>query len=236
MTSFMRTRGGEDDDIKLNRMIFISLVLHFIVLSIIFFAPRLPSPKWTFGPIHSVHLVSYSEIFRDKEVTSDIQRDIKGPGLDGRPLALKKNTDAVSPAPIRRIDVPKKRLSGVERAIEDIREKVLSSVQPSSQPDETEMRAPVREYYAVVWSRIKGQWALPQNLLPREDINAVIHVRILRSGAVKDLSFEKRSGNRFFDDSALRAVKKASPFPPLPELIKESSIEIGIRFHASEFR
>jgi TonB family protein len=50
------------------------------------------------------------------------------------------------------------------------------------------------------------------------------------------MSFEKRSGNRFFDDSTLRAVKKSSPFPPLPSWIMDSSIEIGIRFHSAELR
>ena len=64
----------------------------------------------------------------------------------------------------------------------------------------------------------------------------MIQARILRSGAVSDVSFEKRSGNRFFDDSAMKAVRKASPLPPLPEWIRDSSIEIGIRFHSSDFR
>jgi TonB family protein len=72
--------------------------------------------------------------------------------------------------------------------------------------------------------------------LPKDNIETVVLARILRNGAVTDVTFEKRSGNRYFDDSAIRAIKKASPFPPLPAWIRDNSIEIGIRFHSSEFR
>ena len=50
------------------------------------------------------------------------------------------------------------------------------------------------------------------------------------------MGLEKRSGNRYFDESALRTVKKANPLPPLPEELRESSIEIGIRFHSAELK
>ena len=91
-------------------------------------------------------------------------------------------------------------------------------------------------YYATIWARIKSQWVLPQGILPRENIEAVIDMKILRNGTVKDLSFEKRSGNRYFDETAIKAIKKASPLPPLPEWIRDNTMEIGIRFHSSEFK
>ena len=77
---------------------------------------------------------------------------------------------------------------------------------------------------------------MPQALMPKENIETIIDVKISRSGALEHMGFEKRSGNRYFDDSALRAVKKSSPFPPLPYWIMDNSIEIGIRFHSAELR
>ena len=77
---------------------------------------------------------------------------------------------------------------------------------------------------------------MPQSLLPEKNITAIIDIRIARSGSLEYADFEKRSGNRFFDDSALRAVKKSSPFPPLLYWIMDKSIEIGIRFHSEELR
>ena len=71
-------------------------------------------------------------------------------------------------------------------------------------------------YYTMIWSRIKSKWALPQGILPSEVLEVVIDVTILRNGAVTQVSFEKRSGNRYFDDSAMKAIQRASPLPPLP--------------------
>ena len=91
-------------------------------------------------------------------------------------------------------------------------------------------------YYTVIWSRIKKLWTIPPALLPRENIETVVHAQILRDGSITNVGLEKRSGNRYFDDSALRTVKKANPLPPLPEELRDSSLEIGIRFHSSEFK
>jgi TonB family protein len=91
-------------------------------------------------------------------------------------------------------------------------------------------------YYAEIWSRIRGQWSLPQEILPKGNVETVINARILRNGAVVGVDFEKRSGNRYFDESAVRAIKKASPLPPLPPWIRDDSIEIGIRFRSAELR
>ncbi|SEM47035.1 TonB family C-terminal domain-containing protein [Syntrophus gentianae] len=107
---------------------------------------------------------------------------------------------------------------------------------PSGTVGNAELNARMYAYYRLIWARIKKQWTLSPGLLPKGDIGAVIHVRVLRNGTVEGLSFEKRSGNNYFDESALRAVRKASPFPPLPQGMGDENIEIGIRFHSAELR
>ncbi len=107
---------------------------------------------------------------------------------------------------------------------------------PSGAGGNAAFNARMYAYYRLIWARIKKQWTISPGLLPRENIGAVIHVRVLRNGDVEGISFEKRSGNRYFDESALRAVRKASPFPPLPEGTGDGEVEMGIRFHASELR
>ncbi|WP_367360221.1 cell envelope integrity protein TolA [Syntrophus sp. (in: bacteria)] len=99
-----------------------------------------------------------------------------------------------------------------------------------------EVNARMYAYYRAVWARIKKHWTMSPGLLPKQNIVAVIHVRVLRNGSVEGINFEKRSGNAYFDESALRAVRKASPFPPLPAGGSEDYVEIGIRFHSSELR
>ena len=229
------TRERYDNDIGFNGMIFVSVCIHVITLSIIFFAPSFPSPRWTFGPVYSVHLVSFSEDFQGKKTASALSREINETIPHDRSSILKKRVDTPPSVPIQRTGAQKKHYSDVDRAIDDIRRKVVSSA-PSNRMDDADFSTKMNVYYTFIWSRIRGKWVLPQGILPRENIDAVIQARILKNGTVADLNFEKYSGNRYFDDSAMKAIKKSSPFPPLPEWIKDNSIEVGIRFHSSEFR
>jgi colicin import membrane protein len=228
-----------DNDISMNRMIFISLLIHTVVLSVIFFAPSLPSPRWTFGPVYSVNLVSLSEVLQSRKAQSAISREINQTIPGEHSSVLKKRPDTVPAVPIKRLDTQRKQVSSVDRAIEDIRRKVNTGANPpssASQMDNVESNAKMNAYYSLIWSRIRGKWTLPQGILPRENIEAIIQAKILRNGTVVDLSFEKRSGNRYFDESAMKAIKKASPLPPLPDSIRGNNMEVGIRFHSTEFR
>jgi colicin import membrane protein len=228
--TFHRMTGDYDNG--LNKMIYVSLLLHALVLVIIFSLPLIPSPRWTFGPVYTVSLVSSSMEFQAKKTTSAIAQELKGT-LSGDRL-LRKQTEAF--VPIRRIDRPQKQISSVDKAIDDIRKRTESATSSPGQAHESESGAKTHEYYALIWSRIKGQWALPPGILPRENIEAIIQAQISRNGTIANVSFEKRSGNRYFDESALKAIKKASPFPPFPAWMRDSSIDVGIRFYSAEFR
>jgi TonB family protein len=221
-----------DYDNSLNKMIYVSLLLHAFVLVIIFSLPLLPSPRWTFGPVYTVSLVSSSMEFQGRKTTSAIAQEIQQTIPSDR--FVRRHTEAS--VPIRRIDRPQQQISSVDKAIEDIRKRTDTSTSTSGQVGEQETGAKITAYYALIWSRIKGQWALPPGILPRGNIEAIIHTRILKNGTVANVSFEKHSGNRYFDESAMKAIKKASPFPPLPAWMRDSSIEVGIRFHSSELR
>lgn len=92
----------------------------------------------------------------------------------------------------------------------------------------------VNAYYSEIWRRIKLQWALPGGMMPKNALESVVSITILRNGAVTDPKFEKTSGNLYFDESVMKAIQKANPLPPLPEWISGASLSIGIRFHSSE--
>lgn len=178
----------------------------------------------------------------------------------GRPETIvKKRLEPAPAVPIRSLETKKKKDPDLEKAMDEIRKRAAAAGTtksapakaapekaektektekaaglPGGQPGGAEMDAQMRAYYAAIWSRIKGKWALPQGILPGEVLETVIDVTILRSGAVTEVSFEKRSGNRYFDESAMKAIQKASPLPPLPAWINDGSIGVGIRFHSSE--
>ena len=234
MTPLIRIKRGSDDGISLNSMILLSFLLHALLLSIILLSPSMPSPRWTFGPVYSVNLVSLPSYIVEKKPVTSISDEVVGIGSRDRSIVLRRDFKKDSPLPIERITTRKTSIRKVDRAIENLRKKVQASSDVSSGTVEVSMK--MRVYYSIIWSKIKGKWALPEGILPDENIESVIGANILKGGAVTNLSFEKRSGNRYFDESAMRAIQKASPFPPLPEWMKEESIEIGIRFHSSELR
>lgn len=244
--------AGRGSGLSLNRMIGISLFFHIIALTLLVFSPSLPAPKWTFGPVYSVQLVNVQDLALKGGPATALSREVATPAPAPRPIVLTRPVDTIKSVPIRSVDVQKPQSAHLEKAMAAIRKKVQASGQaaapaatsagvksapaPAAQQGGAEMDQRMASYYAAVWAKIKGQWSLPKDILSKESLEAVVQARILRSGAVSDVSFEKRSGNRFFDDSAMKAVRKASPLPPLPEWIRDSSIEIGIRFHSSDFR
>jgi TonB family protein len=238
MTSQKWIKWRLNHDPDLHVMILLSAAIHTAILSMIFLLPSLPSPKFTFGPVYSVQLVSSSDALISRTDTPAVSGEFSRRA--DRSSILKKEADTNTSLPVKKTDIQRQDFSGVEKAMDSIRQKVSSTgssaIVAQKHPGDSEINRKMNQYYARIWARIKNQWILPQSILQRGNIEAVVHARILRSGAVTELSFEKRSGNRYFDESVMRAVRKAHPLPPLPEWIRDGSIEIGIRFHSSDLR
>ena len=93
------------------------------------------------------------------------------------------------------------------------------------------MESKLNDYYSLIWTKIKGAWTIPENLLKvTVDLETIIVVIIERDGKIQKCWFEKKSGNAVYDQSAMRAIKKAEPLPPIPKELGENTLEIGIRF------
>jgi len=234
--------------ISLKRTILFSVLIHVVALSLLFFSPSLPSRQWTFGPVYSVDLVSPSAVLSGKAAPSpskDILARTLRESFKEDTIVLKKTVKTTPPSPLKKHSVTEKVDDGrVDRAIDDIRKRLASSEKkgaagppgPAGPAGQGETNTRLMSYYSSIWSRIKGQWALPQSILQNQNLETVIDVKIARSGMLLSAQFEKKSGNTYFDSSAMRAVQKASPFPPLPEWIRDDNVELGIRFRSSELR
>ena len=91
-------------------------------------------------------------------------------------------------------------------------------------------------YFRELDERIRENWIVPA--VGRTDAgNQIVQIRITieKDGKVTNVRMEKSSGNRFFDDSVLRAIAKASPLPVPPEQLRgtEDHYDIGFRFYES---
>ncbi len=76
---------------------------------------------------------------------------------------------------------------------------------------------PIDLYKMVLGSAIEQNWVF-SDVLARMDQNLEVRIliKILKSGVIRDIIYETRSGNRYLDDSAKKAIKKANPLPQLP--------------------
>ncbi len=89
-------------------------------------------------------------------------------------------------------------------------------------------------YHASLLSRIKKNWVLPEGLIKRKDISAVVMILISRNGHIENYHFERKSGIEAFDEEVLRTLKKSDPLPALPEGFPKNIYEIFLTFHSKD--
>ncbi|MCX7635370.1 MAG: TonB C-terminal domain-containing protein [Syntrophales bacterium] len=213
----------------------ISLGVHLVVLLGTGLLPMVTSPKLTFGPVYSVRLVSMPAGILQATPSATLAQEVLAAPSPAA-VALKKSGEIPKATPITKTQTPT-HTAKVDAAVERMRKHVTSlpttptvGGSQATTGDDNRMAA----YYAAVWSRIKGAWTLPKGIVTGKMGEAIVHARIMRDGSLADVTLEKRSGNATFDASALRAVRKAAPLPPLPAWFSGGSLEVGIRFHADD--
>jgi len=99
-----------------------------------------------------------------------------------------------------------------------------STVRPSEKQGAAggQKGTPTDMYIAKISDEIWREWNWSGE---EKNLETVVSVTIRKNGDIKINGIEKRSGNIYFDRSALQAITKAQPVtPPLYEM------EIGIRF------
>ena len=236
------TRG---ENVNIFKMISLSLIIHLIVASITIIAIPSASRHITFGQAYSVQLVG-PEVMNLTNESSAISGTMQ-PNQVTHPIIVKKDVSGLTLTPVKKEEAGK---PSIDKALSALRHKeiptpeatptaqssVASSPSIRGNVNQTQVSSRLNEYYRFIQSRVKGNWILPQSLRPIDNVVTIIEVKILSNGAVERLNFEKRSGNRYVDDSAMKAVQKSIPFPPFPEGMIDSYIEIGLRFPSSDLR
>ncbi|MBI5681724.1 MAG: cell envelope integrity protein TolA [Deltaproteobacteria bacterium] len=85
-----------------------------------------------------------------------------------------------------------------------------------------------KAYYLKLREGIYSKWIFPND--SKKDMMTIIGLKISRAGNLIERYLERSSGSPAFDNSAVRAVEKAAPFPPLPDSFQDEFMEVGIRF------
>lgn len=104
----------------------------------------------------------------------------------------------------------------------------------SSERDATPVNLNTRDpVYASYFTRIKqlidSQWEYPELAL-RYGLQGRLTLQFIISGngRLEQLRLIRSSGSQLLDDEALRAIKAASPFPPIPAWIKPNPLPIEL--------
>jgi protein TonB len=79
-------------------------------------------------------------------------------------------------------------------------------------------------------NKISGQWSPPAVAIQGDGAGTIIQFRVRKDGTIEAVEVEKSSGNRFFDQAAMRAISEAHPLPPLPEDIHEERLTVHFSF------
>jgi TonB family protein len=85
-------------------------------------------------------------------------------------------------------------------------------------------------YFGLLSSQVRRHYnvadTIPEN--ERMYLKAQVAMRLNRTGDVIDAKLAKASGNTLFDSAVLAAVKKASPFSPPPDHLRDTLQKSGI--------
>ena len=86
-------------------------------------------------------------------------------------------------------------------------------------------------YQAALKDHVKAGWRwLPGS----KKLRASVMIRLLSNGSIQDVRIEVSSGNSQFDESVVRAVRKADPVPPPPPELYSEFSSVRIRFDSHE--
>ncbi len=111
-------------------------------------------------------------------------------------------------------------------ALEKVRQRVQADRRQTAEPPhstspsggsgggDTLRGLPFILYTQEVKQRVKQSWIVAEH---KSGLTAVVRFGILANGEMVEVELAERSGDRVFDESAIRAVRKANPLPPPPE-------------------
>jgi len=140
----------------------------------------------------------------------------------------------------------------VQQALDRLKKKVAQSEADGSQPGQAVAKMPgtggtavagaagsggrraleITDIYKIeVALQVERHWAFSQQIAgDGRAQQASIVFRVLPNGEITDIRFTQKSGNSYLDDSAYKAVVKASPVSPHPTDIKVPHVTVALRF------
>ncbi len=88
-------------------------------------------------------------------------------------------------------------------------------------------------YFRTVQQRVKDAWTFPGG---SNDLSADAEFSIGADGTLNSVKIAKSSGDSAFDESVLRAIRRAAPFPPPPDRYRAQFSDVVSTFKLGELK
>jgi colicin import membrane protein len=86
-------------------------------------------------------------------------------------------------------------------------------------------------YNGLIGYHIQKNWAFSEQLARgQSNLETLVGIKISPNGEIQDIWIDKKSGNQYLDESAIRAIQKSNPLPPLPREIGLYDYKVGFKF------
>jgi len=167
--------------------------------------PEKPGPK--------IKSAMKDKTIRTAAVHKSVVERMKEESGDSRPWSVKE-----------RIDELKSEVPGQDRRLKD---RTTAHLKGGARGRPTDMTQ-IQVYQAEVAVRLKNNWVFSEKLAGQtQGLESRLLIEILPDGSITDVMYEKRSGNKYLDQSAYKTVMKCDPLPPLPEGYKKYHLMVG---------
>ncbi|MCI0673969.1 MAG: TonB C-terminal domain-containing protein [Myxococcaceae bacterium] len=122
-------------------------------------------------------------------------------------------------------------------AFDKLAKKAPSDEEPEGAEDGDPMgdaaRAEGERYFGMLKAQVQRFYTL-SNTIPedeRERLGALVTIRIGRRGELLNVSLTKESDNEQYNSAVMAAVKRAAPFSPPPDHLREQLAASGVSFN-----
>ncbi len=224
--------------------------IHVLVLFVLMYGNLLPSKSINYNPVYTVNLVSQAPVSSGSQHTVEAEKAPSLPAHTKTPVPKQMILPIEQKAPsksellsaIKHINSELKKQQMLHAIQEAIKGTGTSAGTGAKQPSGGRGSGSglpsgpaAEEYYASLWQKIHDAWLVPSSMAASSyGYETIIAITIHKDGTITDMSVEKSSGNIYFDQTAIRAIKKASPLPPFPPSWLQNNMDIGIKFSCKE--
>jgi protein TonB len=234
---------------SLGRFLGLSLALHALALLLLYFplrpalAPRpenipvslLPIPEKTRPTAKAAPRTAPTRLSRTPAIIAKKNSPnlYEKTGKAPRRSAAREDNRAPAPPPSARAVAPEPDVIA-ERPLPSLKDLLPSATWSSSNahdssPVSLNTRDPVYvDYFTRIKQLIDSQWEYPELAL-RYGLQGTLTLEftIGGNGRLEQLRLVRSSGSQLLDEEALRAIKAAAPFPPIPPWIKPNPLSIA---------